>query len=96
MSQQTVNSDTFTIDFLFSNSTLELDSTSLVETLNNKADVRIESAVDGVNAIWITGDPNITPRSSTSEGGLGSSGLWDKIGEISLGDRTLYVYERES
>ena len=96
MSQQTVNSDTFTIDFLFSNSTLELDSTSLVEMLNNKADVKVESAVDGVGSVWFTFDSSITPKSSTSEGGLGSSGSWDPVGTIAVGSKTLYVYQRLS
>ena len=96
MSQQTVNSDAFTIDFLFSNSTLELDSTSLVEMLNNKADVKVESAVDGVGSVWFTFDSTITPQSSTDNGGLGSTGLWELVGTIAVGSKSLYVYERLS
>ena len=97
MSQQTVNSSAFTIDFLFSNSTLELDSTSLVEMFNNKADVRIENCIDSVGSIWFTTQSGINPTYSTDEGGIGSSGLWEKIGSIVLSDtKTLYIYERQS
>ena len=94
---QTVNSNAFTIDFLFSNSTMELESTSLVEMFNNKADVRIENSIDGVGSIWFTTDSSINPTSSVSEGGLESTGNWEKIGSIKLSDtKTLYVYERQS
>ena len=97
MSQQTVNDNAFTIDFLFSNSTMELDSTSLVEMFSNKADVRIENALDSVGSIWFTTNSSIDPTSSTDKGGLDSSGDWERIGTIKLSDtKTIYVYERQS
>ena len=93
-----MNSDTFTVDFQFSNSTLELDSTSLVEMFNNKADVKVENAIDGIGSVWFTFQSGVTPNSSTDDGGLGSTGYWGDgpVGTIAVGSKTLYVYQRLS
>lgn len=97
MSQRTVNDNSFTIDFLFSNNTLELNSTSLVDMFNNKADVRVENAMDSVGSVWFTCNSSIDPTYPTSQGGLGSTGLWVKVGTISLSTtKTLYIYERQT
>ena len=98
MSQRTVNSDTFTVDFLFSDSTLELESTSLVEMFKNKADVRVENSLDSPGSVRFTFQSGVTPNSSTDDGGLGSTGYWGDgpVGTIDVGSKKLYIYERQS
>ena len=86
----TVTDNGVEVIFEFSNATINVGDSNIDTLLGAKAD---ESLVDYKGRIWFTSKSGISPRDTVDDGGIDSFRVWEKIGTISLGTKTLYVWE---
>ena len=90
MSIKTVDDNGVEVIFEFENATINVGDSNIDTLLGAKAD---KEAIDSQGKVWFTTDPNAKPHTTIDSGGIGSGNIWEKIGTIPLGDKTLYVWE---
>ena len=90
MSRTTVTDNGVEVIFQFDNATIQVENSNINDLLTGKAD---RATVDFPGRIWFTTKSNVKPTDTVDSGGLGSTNMWSQIGTISLGTKTLYVWE---
>ena len=88
--QRTVTDNTVEVIFEFSDATINVGDSNMDDILGQKVD---KKAVDGLGKVWFTTNSSISPMDSVDNGGMGSTNVWDQIGDIQVGSKTVYVWE---